>query len=236
MNASSFSNSLIFKNPSSIEGCGIVQFFKEDYPQVFCAINISKSPLGQLKECVTFALREDNSQPLLYGFSNRPDARSARFNTNVALLPSDVRANRRVNVQKEMCMLFTADTFSPRSRFEIVAGRHRLPFPLLLSQAAQEGLSGYCLGRFGVNGQFSGTYHRAHILSESFDCGFLGNSLELNSREKSLLEAFSIPFISLACDTYIIDHFSGIMPAPNGKQEFFELRNKKVASSYACDF
>lgn len=235
MNAPSFSRPLIFENPSSIEGCGIVQIFKETHPQVLCALNISKSPLGQLKECITFSLREDDSQPLIYGFSNRPNAQSTHFNTNAVLLPADIRLNRRVNVQKEVCMLFTADAFSQHTRFEIVAGRRRLPFPLTLSQMVQEGLTNYCLGRFGVNGQFKGTYHHAHLLSESFEYDAISCQATLNSREKSLFEAFSLPYVSLESDTFVINHFSGIMPAPNGKQEFFELHKKTVTSSYACD-
>lgn len=236
MNTPATSGSFFWETPVSIEGCGIVQFFEEDPTHVLCALNLSKSPLGQMMECVTFTLRNDATQPLLYGFSNRPDARSTHFNTNALLLGGDVRINRRVNVQKEVCMLFTAEAFSPRVRFEIVAGRRRLPFPLALSQMAQEGLSSYCLGRFGVNGQFSGTYHHGTILAESFETDALTDGHILNAREESSVAAFSLPFVSLKSSVFVIDHFSGIMPAPNGKQEFFELRNKKVASSYACDF
>ena len=238
MDISKSTQGFLSARPRSIEGCGMVQFLRGDTPATLCILHLKTSPLGPLCECVLFEDFKHNETGEFVGFSDRPQARPNETVAHaVALMPSQECALKEyVNVAQKSCVLFSTLSQYPDMRFEIVAARIRPKLPLNIFGSVSFALSNYCEARFGADGSFRGSVHRASLVSEIFEAPEI-SELKDAGHHKAASIAVRMHHASplQPSTTYIIDHFSGTIPALKAHSIFAPTRNKKVASSFACD-
>ncbi len=229
--------------PHVIKGCGIVQITHDQRCSALCALAFTDSPFGQFEECVSFAYDDEDAREnaQLFGISSKPKLSRAAYplaDNSHYLMGGSMRMTTRQNLNKKACMMITAHGEPDLLRFEIVAARMAPTLPLVPITQPATILGLYAEKRFGSFHALHGTFHRARVLSESFDSSFQLNGAtddSLSTLAARISDEFPRAFFSGSERTFIVDSFSILVPERKGSRAFSIEKNKRVTSSYACD-